>query len=221
MYVFSARKAALAMTILACLAASGSLFATTLPNVIYTASGTFSSTPVSGNDLFELAGNPFKIYITANEGTRPHTTGKGYATYVDLRMKGSVTSGLSPTPIPIQSTHTFFVLAIGVDQDTIEIQAPVEVLQKSITISAKFVLPKGILTKYTIWQFSGPATLTPSSGPVSYSNSGATTVLTVATGSLVTHRVRATVTSAAVFESMPALFGWSADAVESKYRVWS
>jgi hypothetical protein len=222
MFVLRVRKTALALMALGLLAASGSLFATTLPNIVYTASGTFSTPAVSGNDLFELAGGAFKIYIVANEGTRPHSTGKGYATYVDLKLKGNVQSGLDPSPVPIYGAHTFMVLAIGLDQDTVEIKGPVTVLHKSITISAKFALPKGTLTKYTIWPFSAAATLTPSSGTVTYSSSDAATVLTVASGTLDAYRAQRNSTTASLIPWTPASFVWSsADAIATKSLVWA
>src|ERR1700679_4345860 len=86
----------------------------TLPNVTYTAEGTFATPAVSGADTFKLAGQPFKINIIGNEGTHPHAHGRGWGDYVDLRLIGTVTSGLIPqSPVNITSAHAFLGLAIS------------------------------------------------------------------------------------------------------------
>jgi hypothetical protein len=115
-----------------------------LPNVTYTASGTFSGTVVSGADLYRLAGEPFKINIVANEATKPDKTGKGWAAFSDLKMKGAVTSNLDPnSPFTIESAHAFMVQGLGATHDVFQLTAPVVVLKQKVTISAKFTLPQG------------------------------------------------------------------------------
>jgi len=183
LFIKNIRSAAIAATLLACLT-SVHLFAQTA-NVTYAAVGKFSAAPVSGNDLFQLAGNTFKMAIVGSESAKPVKSGKGYAAYAGLKMQGSVQSGLVPGQgIPLTSTHTFVVLALGASSDTVEIQSPVTVLGQTIMITAKFTVPKGTLAKPTIWPFTHGVALTPSSGTVTYSDSSATTTLTVATGSL-------------------------------------
>src|SRR6516164_11529325 len=93
-------KAAVAFSALFSVAASFALFAqataATAPNVTYSATGTFSATPVSGQDVFKLAGNPFTITIVANAATVPTSHGAKWAKYTNLTMSGAVTSGLFP-----------------------------------------------------------------------------------------------------------------------------
>ncbi len=178
-----------AFAAVACLMVSGHMLAqdatVRLPNVTYTAQGTFSASPVSGNDLYKLAGQPFIINIVANEATKPQSHGNGYGVFTGLKMKGKVNSALLSTPVTIESAHAFLELAIGnPNYDVFVMAAPVVVLKKPITIKANLQLAHGTMTKWLIYPFSAPATLSPASGQVSYSANGATTVLTIANGTL-------------------------------------
>jgi hypothetical protein len=192
MFLFSVRKSvAMAAAAIACLAVSGQVFAQAtdikLPNVTYTASGTFGDTPISGNDLFRLAGEPFSINIVANEATVPKAHTAGHAVYTGLKMKGKVTSALVPqSPFTIESAHTFVAIAVGSPTaDVFEMIAPVVVVKQRINITAKIVLPKGILQKgWRIYPFSGPGTLGPTTGTVTYSDGTNTTTLSFASGTL-------------------------------------
>jgi hypothetical protein len=162
----------------------------TAPNVLFTASGTFSSPAVSGNDLYELAGEPFTVTVIANSATAPHAHGKGWADYTHLRLKGQVYSNLDPSAIPLNSSYTFMVLALGnPDYQVFEIQAPVVVIRQNITIKATIQMPTGTLGKgWLIHPFNNAVTLTPSNSVVSYTGNvngqPETTTLTVATGTL-------------------------------------
>ena len=158
----------------------------TLPDVTYTASGTFATPAISGNDLFKLAGQPFKINVIGNEGTRPHAHGTGWGDYTGLRLRGLVTSGLIPqSPINISSANAFLGLAISNPaQDVFNMAAPVLVIKQRITISAKLTLPSGTMTKWLIYPFSAPVTLNPSNGTVTYAESSGSTVLAIQSGTL-------------------------------------
>jgi len=191
MFSFHVRKmqpVALAAAAAVSLVVFGQLFAqdVTLPDVTYTASGTFSATQVSGNDLYKLVGEPFRITIVSNEATKPLKTGKGWAAYSGLKMKGTVTSNLDPnSPFTIESAHAFMVQGLGATHDVFQLSVPVVVLKQKITISAKFTLPKGTYGRgWLIYPFTSPVTLSPASGTVSYSDGSNTTVLTVASGTL-------------------------------------
>jgi hypothetical protein len=167
-----------------CVAASAAN-TNTAPNVIYTASGTFANSPTSGNDLFELAGQPFSITIVGNTAQAPHSTGTGYAAYTHLKMKGTVHSGLDPTAVPISSAYTFMVLAIGPHYDTFEMSAPVTVIREQITIKAVIRMPVGTFQKgWRIYPFKAPAPLTAVLASVTYSNANQSTTLGVASGTL-------------------------------------
>jgi hypothetical protein len=172
------------------LACSGQVLAqkaaATAPSVTYTASGKFASSPVSGTDTFRLAGEPFTISIVASEATKPHSNGKGWATYTGLTAKGTVTSALVPqSPFTLGSTHTFMALALGNPQhDVVELIVPVVVVKQQIRISAKLQLPHGTFTKWTIAPFNSTAKLDPSTATVTYSDGSNTTTLAIASGTL-------------------------------------
>jgi hypothetical protein len=191
MFLFFVRKiqaAGIAVAALACVTAAGQLLAQNvgkLPNVTYTASGTFASPAISGNDEFKLAGEPFKINVVGNEATVPKQHGKGYGVFTDLKLVGQVTSALVPqSPFTIKSDHTFVVIAIGGPSDIVEIIAPVRAAGQSITIKAKITMPHGTLTKWRIYPFPAPFTLDPTNTVVTYSNKTASTTLGVSSGTL-------------------------------------
>jgi hypothetical protein len=160
--------------------------ATQLPNVTYSAAGTFATPQISGSDLFRLAGEPFQLYIVSNEDTHPVQHGRGWGAYSGQKMKGEVTSGLDPqSPFRIQSSHAFLVLAIGnPNADDFQVTAPVEALKQKIMITAKLTIPHGTMAKWLIYPFTAPAALSPASGTVSYSDGTNTTVLAIQTGTL-------------------------------------
>jgi hypothetical protein len=140
------------------------------PNVLFTASGTFATPQLSGNDLYELAGQSFSVTVVANSATAPNSHGKGWADYTHLRLKGEVHSGLDPSAIPLNSTYTFLVLALGnPDYQLCEIEAPVIVIRQRITLKAVIQMPTGTLGKgWLIHPFNNPVNLTPSTTLVTY-----------------------------------------------------
>jgi hypothetical protein len=155
------------------------------PNVLYTATGTFSTPQVSGSDSFRLAGEPFNITVIANSATVPHQHGAGWADYTGLRLKGTVHSALIPTGVPINSNYTFMVLALGnPNYDVFQLQAPVIVIKQTVTITATIHLPLGTITKWTIHPFTAPVSMDATNATVTYSNAGNATTLTVASGTL-------------------------------------
>jgi hypothetical protein len=159
----------------------------TTPNVIYTASGTFATPQISGDDTFRLAGEPFRVTVIANTATVPHAHGAGWADYTGLRMQGTVHSGLDPTGVPLTSRYTFMALALGnPNYDLYQLQAPVIVIKQKVTISANIQMPFGTIAKWTIHPFSAPVTLTnnPSNATVTYVNGTDSTTLQVASGTL-------------------------------------
>jgi|ERR1700722_17475829 len=100
MFCFQVRKmqaVAMAAAATFCVAASETLVAasqTTAPDVIYTATGVFSSQLISGNDQFHLAGEPFSISIYVSSTAVPTNQGSAFAEYTNLKMAGTITSSV-------------------------------------------------------------------------------------------------------------------------------
>lgn len=163
------RFTAIAALGLACLA-GGQLFATA-PNVTYTATGTFASPPISGNDLFQLQGQPFSISVVANAATVPTSHGAHWAIYANLPMTGQVQSALLPSPIPIASNATHLELATGnPSNDIFVMECPINVVGLTMIIVATVNMPKGTIPSALIHPFTAPVTLTPSNATMTYSD---------------------------------------------------
>jgi len=158
-----------------CLAASETPAA---PNVIYTASGTFSTPPISGADLFQLQGEPFSISVVANEATVSKNHGPQWAMYSDLKMTGTVQSRLLPTPTNISSNGTSIILAVGnPTQNIFMLGSPVRVIGITLTVKANIFMPKGTITNDHVLPFTAPVTLTPATATMTYSDGANTTTL--------------------------------------------
>ena len=169
-------SAALAALVASCLAASESLAAA--PNVTYAASGTFSSPPISGKDVFQLQGQPFSISVVANEAMVPANHGSQWALYNTLKMTGTVQSGLLPTPITIGDNSSSILLEAGSpNQDTFMLSSPVKIAGTVITVTANVVMPKGTLTNVHVLPFTAPVTLTPANATMTYSDATGSTTL--------------------------------------------
>jgi len=156
------------------------------PNVTYVASGTFADIPMSGSDLFKMAGQPFSISVVANAGTVPTTHGPQWASYTKLKMVGTVTSGLEPTPLIISSGSTSIELATGNPlYDVFEMFAPINVIGIQINVLANVQMPPGTIANALIHPFASIA-LGPSDS-VAYTDAatGKSTMLGIAGGTLV------------------------------------
>ena len=146
--------------------------------VIYGVTGTFASPAISGNDKFDLAGQPISITLTGNETMTPVQQGTHAALYSGLQATATVQSGLVPTPIVINTKATSILFYTGIPQfDFVEVGAKVPVLGLTLTITAKIAMPKGTLTSQFISPFSAPAGLTTKNANVSYSDGTDTTLL--------------------------------------------
>jgi uncharacterized protein (TIGR03437 family) len=191
---------AVAAAAISCVAAPENLLATA-PNVTYTATGTFSTTLVSGNDLFQLRGEPFSINVVANAATVPTAHGTHWAKYTKLKMQGTVTSALLPTPISISDGDTSLELATGnPNYDVFVMFSPVTVVGVQVQILATIYMPSGTIANALIHPFTAPVTLNPGDATVSYSDGSNITVLTVANGTL-----NATIPGSATTTLAPAL----------------
>jgi hypothetical protein len=171
-----------------CLAASEALAAASqaiAPEVTYTASGIFGN-PISGADVFKLAGEPFSISVVASAATVPKKHGAQWAQYTELKMTGAVTTGLEPTPFLLSSDDTSIELATGnPSYDVFELFAPITVVGIHVTILAHIQVPAGTIANAHIHPFGSVAL--GGSDTVTYSDAanGASTTLGIAEGTLV------------------------------------
>lgn len=178
--VYSRRILAVVITVTAvcCWSTSKALIAAA-PNVIYTASGTFASPPLSGNDLLQLAGQPFSISVMANAASVPNNHGSNWAVYGGLTMQGTVESGLLPgLPQTIQNRSTSISLATGNPNfDLFALGTPINVVGIALSVQGKVTMPKGTIANALIHPFTAPVTLDSSNSMLTYSNGTATTAL--------------------------------------------
>jgi len=158
--------------------------------VLYHASGTFSSKPVSGEDLLELEGNPFTIDVVGIPGTKPvKTNGKTYAYYTGLAMSGEFTSSYDPTsPYKVTSKAVSLTLEIGSSNDTLLLATKVKVVDEILTINATVDMPTGTLKNIGISPFANSVTLS-TTDTLTYSGKNpegkqASTTLSIASGTL-------------------------------------
>src|SRR5690349_66483 len=150
---------------LTCMAAPGKLAA---QHVVYVASGTF--TLISGNDLFQLRNEPFSIQITGSEGAVPTQTGTGWAQYGNLGFSGTVTSGVTGTPISLNNNNTSIILAVGNPTfDFLDVGTGFKILSLPIGMVAKIAMRKGTLANTQILPFTHGVQLSPTSSTLTYS----------------------------------------------------
>lgn len=155
------------------------------PNVLYTATGVFDTTLISGRDIFQLAGQPFEIKVVANMASVPKTHGAHWGIYGPFKMAGTVQSRLVPTPITISNSLTNIALATGnPDYDVMQLGAPVKIVGMTIKITASITMPKGTITRAVIQPFTAPVALSPANATLAYSDETNTTVLGIASGTL-------------------------------------
>lgn len=152
--------------------------------VTFNASGTFASQPVSGNDTLKLAGQPFSISIVAKSSDLPANHGRNWAVFTKLTMTGTVYSGLLPgQAIPVSAKSAEVQQTAGASEDIFVANFPVTVVGIPLHISATIVMPGGTMTKPLIRPFPA-VSLDPSNSTVIYSNTTASTTLTVESGTL-------------------------------------
>ena len=166
------RSIAIAAAVISGLAAAQNLGAASCPGTVvaYTAAGQFGSTPASGKDLLQLAGEPFELNIYACSSMTPTKSGPSYAVYSPVGMTGVVQSGILGFPSKIKS-YAALVLAASVSANTIEVIAPVEI-EPGVTVDIQgvLVLPTGTLSSTSIAPFArvsavqGKSVLTYSAG---------------------------------------------------------
>ena len=176
----------MAAAAIGCMAVSSSLVAaTTNPIINYTASGTFASTPISGEDQLQLAGEPFTVSIAVSANTPPSQLGTTCCVYNKLTLKGVVHAGiLGTTPEDIASSEATIIQSVdpGV-KNLFTMEAPIKVVNFIVTIKAVIVLPANALSKPLLYPF-GSVTLAPTNSTVTVAYNGAETVLAVQSGTL-------------------------------------
>jgi hypothetical protein len=169
---------------LVCVLAAGQL-AAQAPTVTYSCTGTFSTPAVSGADTFKLAGEPFNISSAILASTPPSKYGPTWAEFSNLKLTGTVHSGLVPTPFTLSSNKANLELAVGnPSYDVFFLGAPIQVISITVNLLAEIKMPTGTITKPLIHPFTAPVTLSPTNTQVVYVYSGANTVLTIASGTL-------------------------------------
>ena len=200
---------AIGVAAISCFTVSNKLVAQTAPIVTYTASGTFASTPTSGADTLKLAGEPFSVSISASSAAEPFKHGSNWGAYHQLKLTGEVHSGLLGTqPVSIASSESTIIQAIDPNQyDKFTMEAPVKVVGISLTIDAVIILPNNTIANPHIHPFSA-VSLVPSNATLNYSNGTDTTVLAIASGTLV-----ATIPSGSTAAVAPALHANGVEAI--------
>jgi len=181
---------AFAAAALFCVGASQKLAAQSAPNVLYTAKGTFSANPVSGNDLLHLAGTPFIINLLIGENTKPAKSGKGWAEYDNVDMAGGVDPSRNPQAVPIKSNKAILFLSqTNSGYDELRFGFPIVVDGFALTVTSTIHMPKGTLSTVAVKPFTASVALNASDTRVQYADSTAATKLAVAAGSMnaVTH----------------------------------
>jgi hypothetical protein len=179
----------IALLAISCIAAAALMAAgpdATASNILYTASGTFASPAVSGNDLLGLAGQPFIITVVASSSLSPTSHGAHWAQFNGLTMKGAVSSKLlAGQPQDIDTTHASIALSVGnPSYDTFQFGSQVTVVGLPLSITASITMPTGTVGMPLIRPFTAPVALSPSNATVTYSNGTASTTLAVADGIL-------------------------------------
>jgi hypothetical protein len=191
MFSWNLRKT-LFVTILAavgcCLAGevrSASASSDTSAKVIFTASGTFAASPVSGEDQLKLSGQPFTITVVGLSSLRPSQHDRNWALFQPLQMTGTVYSELIPgQAVSINSTTAAIDQAVGASEDIFQSGFPVTVVGIALTVRSHISLPGGTLSTALLRPFSSVA-LDSTNSTVTYSNSTNSTVLAVQNGTLV------------------------------------
>ena len=159
------RSIAIAAAIISGFAASENLVAScSTQTVTYEAMGWFGNNPITGRDVFKLAGRPFIIYLYACESLRPSQTGPDYAVYANVELTGTVTSSLIMTPYTIRPTPVAVALVQApTGPDFVQISGNLTVFGSLIYIHGSIALPAGTLTSTSIAPFSKVSIVTANS----------------------------------------------------------
>jgi hypothetical protein len=165
--IIKMRSIAIAAAVVSGFAASENLVAKpscSTQGVTYTASGSFGSNKIAGQDSFKLAGEPFSITMVACESKQPSKTGPDDSIYSGIEFTGTVQSSLITTPYKIQPTAMTFVLVKPpAGPDLVEVEGNLTVFGSTLFIHGSIALPAGTLTSTTIAPYSEVSIVTASS----------------------------------------------------------
>ena len=158
---------------------------TTAGTITYTATGILASTPTSGSDPLELAGERFTVTVTVSTSAKPSQTGRNWAVYSNLQLTGTVHSGLvGPPPVKIGSKQANIQQLIDPGQyDEFRMGAPLHIFSLNISIVADVKLPAGTLNGPLIQPFN-PVTMNPGDASFTYYEGGQSTTLAIQSGTL-------------------------------------
>ena len=161
------------------------------PNVTYAATGVFATPAVSGEDVLELAGQPFTLTFVVNEATKPTRHSETMAEYGNIPVTGTVVTGTCGCTLNfLGSASLFLVVGAPGEPDWIALKLPIT-YGDPITTTAVVRMPAGTIDTPAIRPFTAPVTLTPSDGEVTNAcpacpppNTGNVTTLAFAGGTL-------------------------------------
>ena len=160
-------------------------------NVTYTASGIFATPPVSGEDVFFLAGAPFTITFVVNEAKKPTRYTETTAEYTDVFVNAKIIIGLGLLELYDRPVNLFLMAGAPNQPDWIFITFPYPFSGDTIIFTAKIMMPAGTIITPAIRPFTAPVTLTPSDGVMTYAChkcaapwTGHSTTLGIAEGTL-------------------------------------
>jgi len=161
------------------------VLAAAAPDITYSATGTFASPPISGDDTLRLAGEPFSVSIVVSASTPPYKTGPNWAGYHQLKLTGTVHSGLvGPTPVSIASGEASIIQALDPGEfDQFTMEAPIKVVGISLTIKAQIQMPWGTISNQLLHPFN-PVTMSTTNTSFTYSDGTSTSVLAIQSGTL-------------------------------------
>ena len=186
--------------------------------ITYSASGTFTTTQVSGNDTLKLSGQPFTITVVGNTSLTPVQHGPNWAIFKPLSMTGTVESALiGPSPIPITSSTAAIDQTVSTSQDIFQAGFPVNVVGIALTVRAYIKLPGGTLPKALLRPFAS-VPLDSTNATVTYSNGTASTVLGVQSGTIAATTSTGGVQMSAI--AAPSAFAVLASAPAVRPRGW-
>jgi hypothetical protein len=165
-HIRNIQSIAIASAALCCYAAAVSAAE---PNVTYAAIGVFATPPVSGEDVLELAGQPFTLTFVVNEATKPTTHSETMAEYSNIPVTVTVVPGATGVPFPFEvDASLFLVVGAPGKPDWIALKFPFEIVGRPLMITAVIRMPAGTIDTPAIKQFTAPVTLTPSDGEATY-----------------------------------------------------
>ena len=147
------------------------------PKVTYQASGTFSKAPISGNDAFELRGEPFTISITVASNRTPQKSGTGWAVYGPVDMASTVQSGLLSVPTPVSSTGASIELQKQIGDDAFQFASPIVIVGLHLNVGASITMPEGTLTTLLVHPFTRVVELNSATATFTYSDASGSTTL--------------------------------------------